>query len=505
MNRTAKIGALFTVATVLITIYMLKIADSFGNGSTYPVYAYLSDATGLLTDSKVSVSGVPAGMLRTISLENGKARVDIDVYETITLYRDATLTKKMESMLGTYILTLTPGHDTEHPLQPGDEIKIVSAEGDIQAAMESAEQVAASANSILKKIDGFLGNNSNQKDMRKMFDTLVKTTDQTSQSLARNMALLEKTLRNFAEISQKVNRKSDSEIDKVSQMLTNSLAIVERIQEMLDKKDGEFSEAMLAFRDSMKQISSDLKRSRDTIDNVKSISKNLDDISAKIANGEGTIGKIVNDEQLYEDITNISHKLSEYADTTFGMKIRVNFDTSYMVKIGKFKSSFGVMLQPTKKHFYYIGLVDDPRGNVTTKTVVHSGTLDGTPYHLVDTETEITDKWKFNAQIGRRFGPIILRGGLVENYGGFGIDYLPIRYFRIGTEMFHFSKDGGPNLKFYASVFPFVDLIEPFSWIYFRGGVDDVITDQRDYFFGGGVGFNDDSLKSLISAVPISP
>lgn len=503
MTRLAKIGALFTISTVLIVIYMLKIADSFGTGSTYPLYAYLDDATGLLIDSKISVAGVPAGMLRHISLEKGKARIDIDVYETITLYRDAKLTKRMESMLGTYIVTIEPGKDINHPLKPGDEITIVTIESDIQSAMESAEQVAASANSILTKIDTFLGNNNNQKDMRHMFDTLVKTTDQTSQSLARNMALLEKTLKNFAEISQKVNQKSDEEIDKVSQMLTNSLAITARIQEMLDKKDGEFSEAMLAFRDSMQQISSDLKRSRDTIDNVKSISKNLDDITSKIANGEGTIGKIVNDEKLYEDITNISSHLSKYADSTMGMKIKINFDVAYMVVSGKFKSSFGVLLQPSKKNFYYIGLVDDPRGNSTTKTTVHNVTVDGTAYHVVDTETETTDKWKFNVQIGRRFGPIILRGGLVENYAGFGIDYLPIRYFRIGTEMFHFSKAGGPNLKLYASIFPFVDLIEPFSWLYIRGGVDDVITDKRDYFIGAGVGFNDDSLKSLVSTIPV--
>ncbi len=505
MNKVAKIGAFFTISTVLIVVYMLKIADAFGGGSTYPVYALLDDATGLLTDSKVSIAGVPAGVLRTITLENGKARVDLDIYDKVKLYKDARLIKRMESMLGTYILSIEPGTDTAHPLKPGDRIEQVQEEDSMQSAMESAQEVAKNASNILQKIDDLLANEGNQQQMRHMFDTLSKTTDQTSQALARNMALLEQALRNFAEITQKVNKRNDAEMDKVSEMLAHSLAITARIQQMLDKKDGEFIEAMSAFKESMQQISDDLKRSKDTIDNVKSVSNNLNDISEKIAKGEGTVGKIINDDQLYKDITNISRRLSEYSDSTLGMQVRVNFNTAYMVTSGNFKSSFGVLLKPRKTHFYYLGLVDDPKGNMTTKTTIHQVDLDGTPHYVSDTETETTDKLKFNVQIGRKFGPVILRGGLVENCGGFGIDYIPMRYFTVSTEMFDFSKSGGPHLNFYTSIYPFVDLIEPFSWIYIRGGVDDIITDERDYFVGGGLGFNDDDLKSLVSTVPIKP
>jgi len=48
----------------------------------YTVHAYLKDATGLASYSRVMVAGIPVGNISGIKLEHGMARVDVKMHLT---------------------------------------------------------------------------------------------------------------------------------------------------------------------------------------------------------------------------------------------------------------------------------------------------------------------------------------------------------------------------------------------------------------------------------------
>ena len=93
-TQAAKVG-LFVALTGAAAFGILRFVSPSGSGgSRYTVHAYIHDATGLATRSRVTIAGIPVGTLDSIRLENGEARLDVKVKHDIALYENATLGKR---------------------------------------------------------------------------------------------------------------------------------------------------------------------------------------------------------------------------------------------------------------------------------------------------------------------------------------------------------------------------------------------------------------------------
>ncbi|MGI6394253.1 MAG: MlaD family protein [bacterium] len=501
MTRAAKIGLFFTVCTALVTVYIVKSADYFTGGATKVYYALTDDAMGLLNDSDIRIAGVVVGKMEKVELEEGKAKMTLNIWEKVDIYENAHLEKVMESMLGTYALTLYPGTKDLRKLEEYDYIKNVETSSGINGAVDKATIMMEKATEALS----ILTNDGNQDKLNKMIDILARTTENTAQTLDGSMKILAETLKNVAEISRKVNERSESEMDKLSKILENTVALTERMNSLMSEKDGEIAETLVALKESLTLISEELKASRGAMQNLRDISEDVSKITGKVANGEGNIGKIVNDDKLYNDIVKISDKLSDYVDSTLGMQVYVDAHTDFMVFDRAFQTYFDITLQPKPDRFYTFGVVDDPRGRLTeTSTSYEIGFDDGTSaesYILTEKKKKIDSELKFNLQIGRNFGPVALRGGIFHSKAGLAIDYNPWNFLSFSAEIFDFGKKA-PELRIKGLARPLVWTIEPFSWIYLTVGGENLINSERDLFFGLGLRFSDDDLKTIVPAIP---
>ena len=493
MTRAVKIVIFFVLCSCCAGVYIYKSADFF-EGDTKTYYALADDAMGLLRDSNILVSGVVVGKLDKIGLENGKAKFTLKISKEVPLYENAKLEKVMESMLGTYVLVLEPGDSSTPLLNEDDYIKNVKTESGMTAAMNKVTDIMEKTDALMEKVM----ERENQEKLNKIIDMLVRTTENTTQNVEGSMKMLSSVLRDMSEVMQKVNAKSDAEMEKLSKILENTLKVTDRIAEISDGKDEKLNQTL----DDLKLIADELAASRGAMQDVRDITSNVNQITEKVAKGEGTVGKLLTDEKLYEDIVKVSDKLTDYADTLLGMKVYVDAHSNYMVFNNAFKTYFDITLQPRKDRFYLLGVVDDPRGNVSHTTTTHVTDVDGTTYIVEDDKTVVTDKLKFNLQIGRIFGPVALRGGIFQNKAGFGIDYIPWKYVSLSAEIFDLGSGGAPQLRVQGLARPLLWTIEPFSWLYLTAGGEDLINGERDLYFGLGLRFDDDDLKSIVSTVP---
>ena len=493
MTRAVKIVIFFVLCSCCAGVYIYKSADFF-EGDTKTYYALADDAMGLLRDSNILVSGVVVGKLDKIGLENGKAKFTLKISKEVPLYENAKLEKVMESMLGTYVLVLEPGDSSTPLLNEDDYIKNVKTDSGMTAAMNKVTDIMEKTDALMEKVM----ERENQEKLNKIIDMLVRTTENTTQNVEGSMKMLSSVLRDMSEVMQKVNAKSDAEMEKLSKILENTLKVTDRIAEISDGKDEKLNQTL----DDLKLIADELAASRGAMQDVRDITSNVNQITEKVAKGEGTVGKLLTDEKLYEDIVKVSDKLTDYADTLLGMKVYVDAHSNYMVFNNAFKTYFDITLQPRKDRFYLLGVVDDPRGNVSHTTTTHVTDVDGTTYIVEDDKTVVTDKLKFNLQIGRIFGPVALRGGIFQNKAGFGIDYIPWKYVSLSAEIFDFGSGGSPQLRVQGLARPLLWTIEPFSWLYLTAGGEDLINGERDLYFGLGLRFDDDDLKSIVSTVP---
>jgi len=497
MNRAVKIVIFFVLCSCCAGIYIYKSADFF-EGDTLTYYALADDAMGLLRDSDVLVSGVVVGKLDKIGLENGKAKFTLKISKEVPVYGNAKLEKVMESMLGTNVLVLVPGDSSAPLLKENDYIKNVKTDSGMSATMSKVSDIMEKTDALMEKVL----ERENQEKLSKIMDMLLRTTENTTQNIDGNMKLLSSVLKDMSEVMQKVNAKSDSEMEKLSKILENMLKVTDRIAEISDGKDEKLNRTLDDLRNSLKLIADELAASRGAMQDVREITSNMNQITEKVANGEGTVGKLITDDKLYEDIIKVSDKLTDYADTLLGMKVYVDAHSNYMVFNNSFKTYFDITLQPRKDRFYLLGVVDDPRGNVSHTVTTHTTDVNGTIYTVEDDKTVVSDRLKFNLQIGRIFGPVALRGGIFQNKAGFGIDYNPWKYVSLSAEIFDFGSGGAPQLRVQGLARPLLWTMEPFSWLYITAGGEDLINGQRDLYFGLGLRFDDDDLKSIVPSVP---
>src|SRR5258708_5590017 len=104
---------------------------------------------------------------------------------------------------------------------------------------------------------------------------------------------------------------------------------------------------------------------------------NLNRISGKVVSGQGTIGKLVNDEKAYNDVISTLDSIKGGVDTLSGtlgainkFKIDLDLQAYYLTQREKVAgesqnalNSFKIDIDPEdKKHLYRVGLVSSPEG-----------------------------------------------------------------------------------------------------------------------------------------------
>ncbi len=503
VTRSVKIGLFFIVITALTTYYLMKSADWLMKGGTYRLYAYLDDATGLLEDSGILIAGVEVGKIEHIVLEGDRAKLTIEIYDRIPVYKDAFLYKEMQSMLGTSMLLLSPGADKEHPLKDGDWITRVQSKTGLNYTIDKAKAIANRTETIVNNIGDFVEREDFQKKMSDLVDLLTKVSKASAQNVEANLALLRITLKNMAELTGKVNANFDRNLAQMEKLIANTIAITEKANKLLGDNDKAISESLQSVRDSLQALSAQIKDAQETLNSAKTTMKNMEEITTRIKDGEGNLGKVLKDDKLYENISNIAEKASDYADSTLGMQVQVDFHTEFRAVNRNFQNEFNIKLQPRDDRYYLIGVVDDPAGRTFEKTTVTEVTdpaVTPSTRTVIEKEKKTDDGVKFNLQIARTFGDVTLRGGIFENKGGAAIDYLPWKYWQVSSEVFDFTSSDTPNLRAFTNIYPFRwSTVEPFNWLYITGGADDILRNSaRDYFVGIGLTFTDNDLKGVI-------
>jgi len=246
---------------------------------------------------------------------------------------------------------------------------------------------------------------------------------------------------------------------------------------------------------------------RVSMENLKSASAKLDNtldsagkVMARIERGEGTIGKLVSDNTTITKIDDALGGINRYIQRREALRTFLDYRLEYQVEPSEYKHYVNLRLQPSADKYYLLGVVDDPRGKFESSDTTTTTTPGGT----VRTQQEkFSDDLTLTAMVAKRFSALTVRGGVMESTGGVGLDYHLMKdRLSISVDAFDFSReDQPPHLK----VFGTYDIVKNF---FITGGMDDILNDDTNFrtlFFGFGIKFADEDLKTVLGAVPIRP
>lgn len=181
---------------------------------------------------------------------------------------------------------LTLGTGTDYA-KDGDFLNANVAKGlleTVQPVQKKAELIIGKMDSILTSVNTILNPNF-QKNVDKSFNSIAST-----------LSSLEGT-------SKKVDNLVGSESSRISAILANAESISGNL-----KKNNEKINAIL---NNIHNISDQVAAAnfKQTIENANKAVSDLQGIVGKINNGKGTLGLLVNDTRMYENLTNASKNL----------------------------------------------------------------------------------------------------------------------------------------------------------------------------------------------------
>lgn len=505
LSPEAKVG-LFVLFGIILLVYMsLRLGGiKFGRAEGYHLTVDFDSAAGLDKDASVRVAGVEVGRVKEITLKNNKAHLVLEIKPGVKVGRDFTAVLTTKGLLGEKYLELIPGSPAAPPLKEGEEITRTQSYADMDKLITILSDVSTDVKKVTESLSKVLGGDEGETTLRNIVKNLEEISFRVNKIVAKNDVQLEHILKNLDEFTTMLSTEGPgitAELKTAAKNLNEALLKTSsNLNQMIEENRGNLKEGV----ENLKAASLSLQQAMDTINKVtKEIGPGVQDtfnsvgsIAKKIDKGEGTLGKLVNDTSLHENINKTVTGINNYIAKTESFHTFIGYRGEYLFDARDTKSYFSLRIQPKADKYYLFEIVDDPRGKrrkETTETVIGTTTT-------TTVETKTTEALKFSAQIAKRFKNVTLRGGIIESTGGAGIDYYMYGdRLKLTLEAFDFSQKGNPHLKAGATAY-----LNKF--FYLTAGYDDFVSKigLQSAYMGVGFQFDDDDIKYLISSVPVS-
>lgn len=438
-----KVGALVVIVSGLIGVMCLKVAEGPGIlGRTHRYHFDVDNAGGLVKKGVVKMAGIRVGVIEDIQLENGRARIvlGLDPDTRVTTSSQAEL--RSDGILGDKHVEILPGKPDDPPLDPNTPIQVSQNGGGMDELMSEAKKVAVALNELL----GTLNKAAKDGDPTSPIGRIILNVEQLSADLK----------------------------DVTSQNKGKVNEIIDRLHNISKNIDTYVNEETLASVD-------------------RSL-KNIEEITDKVNKGEGTLGRLINDDQTVEELNLAITNVNKFLGTANQLETSMDFHSEYLSPLKAAKSYIGVKLQPGLDRYYEIYAIDDPRGVKTSDT--HTFVTNGTS--TTTDETVIAkNELKFTAMFAKNFYDFTVKGGLIENAGGFAVDYHMLNNrLTLSTELFDFRS-------VYIRAFAKYHF---FKGIYVIAGGDNLANSDdstANWFVGAGLFITNDDLKALAARISL--
>lgn len=254
-----QVGGLVLLALVALAAGLVWITGADLGGERYRFHVFAPNAAQVSTGSRVFLHGVDVGSVQAVRLGAYGVVLDLEVQGSVSLPTDSRAVIKPSGFLGSQMVELVPG-GAEPTVTPGDTIA-----GGTSADLQSvATRLGDRAETVLDRTARILSDTT--------VASLRSGAGDLSASMAELRALLESERRTLAALIRNLERTS------------------EHLSAATDSP-------------SMARIDSLTARLGRTSEELDASSESLNSLLAKMDRGEGTLGRLVNDERLYEEAT----------------------------------------------------------------------------------------------------------------------------------------------------------------------------------------------------------
>lgn len=505
MNRNIRIGIFTAIGVALIVGFSVYVNDHpYWYRPCNEVKIHVDDATGLRRKSPVKTLGLDIGYINHVDLDGERVMVKVCVTGPVKLNADTRAFIRSSGFLGDKFLELKPVERLDgaaaSPVTPADDTtpvtpeppaeKSSSSESDQSSTPQYIKFESSPENDRVPAEEASPGKVITGKVISWILDIFVPNAGAAPDSPTLNAS-------REAELQDTVK--------KVGKLIDQLTLMVGDLREVTQQR--EFKDTVVNLNSAMKHLEVLLRPTGKTVKNLDAAMESLKNTMAsaeavmnKVKEGEGSLGKFVNDPSIYDDLKGAIQSINLLLGKAGALKTYVDISGWQVNAYDGGKARLNIIIAPNPGRYYLIGLTSDPRGR-DRKTVTTTIVNNGAPNVEVKNVNE-EKGLRVTALFGKYLGPFDLKVGIIEDYGavGAGIWFDENRRYGIHAEVFSPGKSQPYHVRAYARA-------QIWSSVYVTGGVDshrkyfnpDTRKESIPYFAGVGLFFDDDDLKYLLA------
>ncbi|MEP7013250.1 MAG: MlaD family protein [Acidobacteriota bacterium] len=486
MGNVIRVGLFTAICLAILGFLVWKIEDwSPWGAKGKEVSAVFDSVAGLDDKAAVRVAGVRVGRVEGIGLEGRQAKVHMVLERPLGLTEGTTATIANLGLLGEKYVELIPGPAGAPPL-PDKAVLHGTTPISFDQAMAKIQAIGDSIQGITGSLSGALAGETGGVSLGQLMTSLAQTSDEIRLLVAENRVQLGRTIGNFEQVGANLA----SELPRLSGQLEET---AKQISAILAENRGNLSGTM----ENARKVTGDIQVSVD----------NLNKITDKIASGQGTIGKLINDETAHDKLVSTLDSIEGGVKSISGslgalqkFKLDLDLQSYYLSDPKESQSTFRLDIEPGEGNkLYRAALSNTPGGKLRTKSQTFTTTFPDGTREVKTVETLTREDTRVASALFGYKAPSNLRiwAGLIENTGGASVE-LPFDKdkFLLSFDAFDFNRqnDENPHLRLTG------------RWqlhpnVYLVGGLDDPLENQS-VFLGAGVKWRDDNLKYLLGSLP---
>lgn len=529
ISAGVRVAILFLLVSLGGYVVWKNLGQSASGSDSYELIARFRDASGLPKGSKVVVAGLPQGEVTGLEVDGRYAKITFRLRSKIDVFQSGVVVKKASSLLGDNFLEIDPGEPKKQ--MPDGTTKVFPQLGptcptysdDDEKKAEPCRLIpnvieATTPDQLLRRIEQTVPNVDRVlESVRDLSEDLRRVVNGPLSSVANRVdGLVQKETDTVARIIERADRsmaKIEVIANDIRAITKNADPQVAKILKNLDEATADAKDLVATAKRELEDTGKSLRGKLDKLDGVIN---NTTSITEKIDQDKGTLGRLVNDPAIADNVEAITDDARGFLGTLFGLKAYVGLRSEWNFGAALARHYVTIELHTRPDKYYLIELEKGPRGNYPVVTLNFDPTVD--PNNWIR-KSVIEDKVRFTFQFAKRFGFMTLRYGIKESTGGVGMDFAGSwlnRRLGLSLDVYDATFDQLPRVKITGA-------IEMFRHVYILGGVDELINNPdklnivtgtdptgvpiqfetfrfgRDYFAGAMLRFNDEDLAALLS------
>jgi len=481
-----KVG-LFTIVAFGTLGYMLFVLNpsALKNDKMVTYYTVLKDASGIIPKTHVKTNGVSIGKVKSVDLETNSTRILLEVEADVKIPVGSNVEVRTRGLLGDTFIEIVRADDSGKFIEAGGFIPKSDSVMDLQAVIALVGDIGKDVKKVTGTLANVLGTDQGEKSLKEVLENI--------QTLTADLRKTGATIR--ASIGDREKDVQDI-VTNIHSVTTDLKSFAANLKDVLDDENKERINRIIASFD-------------ESMVDVKGATKNIRLIAEKVEKGEGTLGKLVNDDTVIEEIKGAVKDIREVISPA--TKLQIAVDAHLEGRRDKSAQSYFDMMFKTRPDRYYLIGITDVNESVRE---TEEEPIPTEPGRTKTRETTVERKsLRFNLQMAKRWYFASLRFGLFETTGGVAGD---LHFFtdrlRFTVEAFDW-KTRDNEIRRVAHVKSYVSILF-FNHLYAMFGVDDITrtkdpktreeVKQPNVFAGAGIRFNDQDLKAIFGAAALA-